>query len=519
MAITIAPAPPLPLVTVGDTYASLWGPFVASGGTGPYTYAIHAGTTPSDFVLNSDGTVSGTASSGDVNTYDFTVRATDSLTATGDQEYAGSVVDGPASVSPNGSLGSTTTGDTFSKAFSISGGISPYVATVAGGNSISRQVQGGQYISNLQYNPAQYEYNSAFRTRGGVGSGVLTDYVVAFGFFPGVPEGATVTGITAKLTWQGQHAGTGVLENIALFYKGAIIGTVKNPATSNSATSTTNTYGGAADLWGAELTADIVNDATFGFGVQIETETVSGSDRSFLFTFELDVEYGTLPASLALTTIDATDFQISGVVTAPAGLYNFAVVITDAEDIQTTVDMSLQVNAAPVAQFSLLSIPPSYPDSCLGEGRKIVTYAINWETAPLDNVNNPFASLFNGQALRADILMDVLNLSATALQGLIVSIVGLIDTQYVVIDDGTGCPIILGNKDVTGADDNSNGTNNYNLYTTIPLYAPPGLSLHVYLVDVSNNFYNLPVMSVALTNFKVEPFVTQSVTFSAGITP
>jgi hypothetical protein len=78
MAITFSTLPTA-TATVGVAY----GPssFVATGGTGPYTYAVTGGIVPPGMALSSAGALSGTPTSGNV--YTFQVTATDSHAATG----------------------------------------------------------------------------------------------------------------------------------------------------------------------------------------------------------------------------------------------------------------------------------------------------------------------------------------------------------------------------------------------------------------------------------------------------
>lgn len=495
MPITITPAPPLPLTDVGSPAA--WGPFVASGGTAPYTYSISSGSLPPGLTLNADGTVTGNTTT--VGTYAFTVEATDSTMATGTQDYSNVYVDGPATVTPS-TLPDATAGVAYSQQLTASAGIAPYTFALAGADTIIAQVQGSQYRTNLQYNTSQYEYNSAFRTQGSVGAGVLTNYVIATGFNANVPAGATITGITAKLTWQGQNAGTGILQNIALYYQGKIIGTIKSPATANAAVSTTDSYGSGADLWGAALTPAIVNDPSFGFGVQIETEESGGSDRSFLFTFEIDVTYGNLPQGLSLSSSGL----ISGIPTAPPGTYNFTVVVTDGAGYVTDVPFSLNVDALPVAQSRLIALPPAFPDSCLREGRKIVSYAINWASAAFnDTILPPFPQYGSGAAWWAetDCRIDTQTCNMTALQGLLVSIQGLDDSQMIAIDTGDGSPILL-------SPDFESGT----VYAQIPVFAPPSRTFKVYFIDLSGSEplqseLAAIVCNIGLTNFKLDPLI------------
>jgi len=81
-AITIAPST-LPNGTVGVAYSQT---LTASGGTGPYTYAVTSGSfTACGVSLSSGGVISGTPST--ATTCSATVTATDSLSATGPQSY------------------------------------------------------------------------------------------------------------------------------------------------------------------------------------------------------------------------------------------------------------------------------------------------------------------------------------------------------------------------------------------------------------------------------------------------
>src|SRR5262249_40958348 len=74
--ITVSPAgPALPAGTEGTPYSQT---FTASGGTGPYTFAVTSGAPPSNLNLASGGLLSGTPTvAGD---FSFTVTATDTST-------------------------------------------------------------------------------------------------------------------------------------------------------------------------------------------------------------------------------------------------------------------------------------------------------------------------------------------------------------------------------------------------------------------------------------------------------
>lgn len=69
--------------TVGAAYT---GAVAATGGTGPYTYAVTSGALPAGLTLASDGAISGTPTT--AGTSAFTVTATDANDATGSREYS-----------------------------------------------------------------------------------------------------------------------------------------------------------------------------------------------------------------------------------------------------------------------------------------------------------------------------------------------------------------------------------------------------------------------------------------------
>jgi hypothetical protein len=207
---------------------------------------------------------------------------------------------------------------------------------------------------NFIFNAGQYEWNAGpatqFRTTGGVGAGVLTDYFVAIDFqsppaggtFPGtplptVPDNVIVEGIEVTLNWSGEDPATGILANVALYYQGQIIGQPKSPAIGNVTTAGgtlgyPTTVGTNIDLWGAPLTPAIVNDPSFGFGVQIETQQSGSTVRSFLFGFSVSVYYSSPNNGVVAT--ESTDLQVDKIdfYRMDPGLENFTYVGTVANN-------------------------------------------------------------------------------------------------------------------------------------------------------------------------------------------
>lgn len=81
MTIAVSPTT-VPNATNGTAYSQT---LTASGGTGPYTFAVFSGALPAGLTLSSGGVISGTPTVGGY--FSFTVRATDSLSANGEQAY------------------------------------------------------------------------------------------------------------------------------------------------------------------------------------------------------------------------------------------------------------------------------------------------------------------------------------------------------------------------------------------------------------------------------------------------
>jgi len=122
--VTVSPST-LPGATVATAYSQT---ILASGGTGSYTYAVTAGSLPAGLTLSSNGTLSGTPTSGGA--FNFTVTATDSSTGTGpytgSRAYSLTIGSPTLTITPaSGSLGGVA-GTAYSRNFTASGGTSPY---------------------------------------------------------------------------------------------------------------------------------------------------------------------------------------------------------------------------------------------------------------------------------------------------------------------------------------------------------------------------------------------------------
>jgi hypothetical protein len=125
-AITISPAT-VPAGTTGTAYSQA---LSGVGGTGPYTFAITAGTLPPGVTLSSAGLLSGTPTS--AGSYSFTVTATDSLSASGSQAYTLSISPATVTLTP-ATLPTAVRGDDYSVQIDAAGGTAPYSFSVTNG--------------------------------------------------------------------------------------------------------------------------------------------------------------------------------------------------------------------------------------------------------------------------------------------------------------------------------------------------------------------------------------------------
>lgn len=134
--ISYAPSNP-PNGTAGVAYSQSIAS--ASGGTGPYTYTVVSGSPPAGITLNSNGTLTGTSSV--VGTANFSVRATDSSSATAPATgpYSSSnqslalTISAPTITMAPGTLPNATVGTAYSQTLTASGGASPYTYVVTAG--------------------------------------------------------------------------------------------------------------------------------------------------------------------------------------------------------------------------------------------------------------------------------------------------------------------------------------------------------------------------------------------------
>ncbi|WP_198665920.1 MULTISPECIES: putative Ig domain-containing protein [unclassified Sphingomonas] len=121
----------LPGGTVGAAYGATLG---ASGGVGPYRYAVSSGALPAGLTLVSDGTLAGTPTAS--GNFPITITATDSSTGAG--PFSGSralviAIAAPTIALTPATLPAATPGTAYSQTLTAAGGIAPYGYAITAG--------------------------------------------------------------------------------------------------------------------------------------------------------------------------------------------------------------------------------------------------------------------------------------------------------------------------------------------------------------------------------------------------
>ncbi|MBX7220433.1 MAG: putative Ig domain-containing protein [Blastocatellia bacterium] len=299
--ITLTPNP-LPDGTVGSDYTTQ---LTASGGTGPYSFAVTVGTLPANLVLATNGLFSGAPQS--TGSFSFTIRATDANGCTGSQAYTLNV-----------------------------GAAAERFASIA--SRVSGAERGGEgRAGNILSFPVMLSAPSA--------TPVTVDFAtdtVPGGAVPGqdfIAENGTVTfapGETLK------YVDVIVMDNDSSEGEETFEVDLSNPV---------NAILGNATAIGDILDDDFLNVAS-GITVQQGTNSTGTTIATVVNTTDLTGIHASVlsaPNGVNLTNFQNTNGTITANIqidcTVPVGPATIDLYYTDDEDIENVVDITIQINA------------------------------------------------------------------------------------------------------------------------------------------------------------------------------
>ncbi|HTV35371.1 MAG TPA: putative Ig domain-containing protein [Xanthobacteraceae bacterium] len=344
----------------------------ASGGTGPYTYAVTSGALPAGLSLNtSSGAITGTPSGTGLS--NFTITATDSLSDTGSRSYSVNIGTNSLTLNPT-SLPDGTQGTPYSQSVTASGGTAPYTYAVTLGalpaglslNTNSGAITGtptGSGTSNFTIQATDANANTGSRSYSV--DITLAPLTISPATLPAATQGAaysqTVTagGGTAPYTYAivAGALPAGLALNAS---SGAISGTPTVNGAFNftvQATDSTPNTGMRAYTLNVGTNSLVVNPASLPAGTKgvAYNQTLSASGGNGSYTYA--IASGALPAGLAL---NVSTGAITGTPTGN-GFSNFTVKATD-----TNGDTGSRAYALSIGTNSLIINPASLPAAVLG---------------------------------------------------------------------------------------------------------------------------------------------------------
>jgi hypothetical protein len=369
---TIAPALAITTLTVSDASVSsaYTQTLLATGGKGPYTWALILGTTlPQGLTLSANGVMSGTPTQ--TGTFNFTIAVTDSTNVTVSQTYtmtvaAGLIVGGcPASLAEVGFV--------YNSALVAQGGTAPYTWAVTTGtlptglllNAAAGTITGTPTVVGIvQLTFTTNDKSSRTATKqcsidvraalsistvtlsqGNTGASYSDSVAVAGGVPPLVfsttsgspPPGISLDSGTGQLSGQPTTAGLFPFTVVVTDNVGA---QVKR--------SLTITVVAGFSILNCPTPVATVNQAYSG------SLAAQGGTTPYVWR----VDSGTLPQGLA---VDSPNAVISGTPTTP-GTFPFVLRVDDSAGNNTTRSCSIQVNPAP---FTITS-PASLTNALVG---------------------------------------------------------------------------------------------------------------------------------------------------------
>ncbi len=336
----------LPSGTIGTAYSSQ---LTASGGTGPFSWAITSGTLPAGLTLSSAGLVSGTPTAAGSST--FIVQVTDASSRTATKALTLQV---SASITiTTTTLPGGTVGTSYSQQLSAAGGATPYAWTIASGSlpagltlSASGVISGTPTaagspsftvrVTDAASRTATQSLTITVSSSLTIGTTSLPGGIVGVGY----SQQLAAAGGTTPYAWV---VSSGTLPpGLSLSSTGVLSGT---PTTAGSVTFTVRVTDAASRTDTQALTL------TVGSSLSIGTTTVPEGTVGTNYSQQLSATGGAPPYAWSVTSGALPDGLtlsgggvLSGTPTAP-GNFSFTVAVSDAGNGSASQPLTLAVVA------------------------------------------------------------------------------------------------------------------------------------------------------------------------------
>jgi Ca2+-binding RTX toxin-like protein len=362
----------LPEGSVGSSYSQT---LAANDGTGAYSWSVSSGALPTGLSLSS-GTGAITGSPTGTGTASFTVQVTDSVGATDTQALSIKIF----SITPT-SLGGATSGRSYSKTLSVTGGNSPFsnwrissgslpsglgisgsTGVISGTTSSTGTFNFTVSVDDTDGDTGTRSYSLSVNSAPSVSTTTLAGGTVGVTY----SKALSASGGTSPLTWS-KSSGT-LPTGLSLSSSGTISGKPTVAGTYSFTVQVQDTNGATASrsLSIKISTAPVISTATLPGATlgKAYAQAISSTGGTLPNTWS--IASGSLPPGLALS---ATTGVISGTPTA-AGTYAFSAKLTDSVGASATKPLSIVVAAA-------VTPPPPPPPAPTGRGCTITGTAGN----------------------------------------------------------------------------------------------------------------------------------------------
>jgi len=388
---TITINPPLSITTAslpspwtqGVAYPSTT--MAATGGTGTLAWSLAAGSGPLPPGLTLVGnTLSGTPSA--AGTYNFTVRATDTVGATADKPFS-VTINPPLAIATTSPLPSGTVGVAYAATLQATGGISPYTWSAAGLpawlalNSTTGALSGtpttqGSFTFFVTVTdsatPTQQTVTRQFTLNIAAGLVVVTSSLPNGTVGVLYSQTLIAAGGTAPYGWAVTF---GSLPPGLNLVTGQITGTPTSAGTFSFTVRVTDS---------AAATATSALSITVATALSVTTSSLANGSVGVAYSQSLTVTGGTSPYNWSATglpgwlTLNPSTGVLSGTPASP-GTYNFTVAVRDSGGVVATKALSITV----ISALAITTSSP-LPDGTVGRPYSLIL-AVAGGTPPYAN--------------------------------------------------------------------------------------------------------------------------------------